>query len=90
MSKMQSVSKLFLLLVVILGGLFLVQQRMVGVEALLRWRHPEHGLMDPSRFIGLAEEAGFISSLSDWVLAEACRQLACWHAAELPRFVQAA
>ena len=58
-----------------------VHQRMVGVEALLRWRHPEHGLMDPSRFIGLAEEAGFISTLSDWVLAEACRQLACWHAA---------
>lgn len=59
----------------------MVQQRMVGVEALLRWRHPEHGMLDPSRFISLAEEAGFISTLSDWVLAESCRQLASWHAA---------
>lgn len=54
-------------------------QRMIGVEALLRWRHPEHGLLDPSHFIGLAEEAGFIKTLSDWVLSEACRQLAEWH-----------
>lgn len=56
------------------------RQRMIGVEALLRWHHPQHGLLDPSRFIGLAEEAGFIKTLSDWVLAEACRQLARWHA----------
>lgn len=55
------------------------RQRMVGVEALLRWQHPDHGLLDPSRFISLAEEAGFIKSLSDWVLAESCRQLARWH-----------
>ena len=54
---------------------------MFGVEALLRWRHPVHGLIDPPRFLSLAEEAGFIHLISDWVLDEACRQIAKWHAA---------
>jgi len=54
--------------------------RIVGVEALIRWRHPMHGLLNPSSFIDMAEELGLISSITDWVLGEACRQLVRWRA----------
>jgi diguanylate cyclase (GGDEF)-like protein/PAS domain S-box-containing protein len=52
--------------------------RIVGVEALIRWRHPLHGLLNPSSFIDMAEELGLINSITDWVLGEACRQLVRW------------
>jgi len=58
----------------------LSQQRAVGVELLIRWRHPALGLLMPGQFVALAEETGLICALSDWVLERACSQLAIWHA----------
>ncbi|WP_376771494.1 putative bifunctional diguanylate cyclase/phosphodiesterase [Micromonospora polyrhachis] len=50
----------------------------LGVEVLIRWRHPELGLLRPDAFIALAEETGFIVRLGGWVLAEACREASGW------------
>ncbi|MEH0821090.1 MULTISPECIES: putative bifunctional diguanylate cyclase/phosphodiesterase [unclassified Micromonospora] len=52
----------------------------LGVEALVRWRHPELGVLRPGSFIGLAEETGLIVRLGGWVLAEACREAESWGA----------
>lgn len=52
--------------------------RMIGVEALVRWQHPDRGLVSPGLFVPLAEETGQIHALGSWVLREGCRQLAAW------------
>jgi diguanylate cyclase (GGDEF)-like protein len=57
---------------------------MVGVEALVRWRHPERGLLTPDRFLALAEETGLVVAMDSWVLRAACGQVRRWRDDGLP------
>jgi EAL domain-containing protein (putative c-di-GMP-specific phosphodiesterase class I)/ActR/RegA family two-component response regulator len=56
----------------------LARGALVGVEALIRWNHPTHGLVFPDHFIGVAEACGAIDTMTEWVLREALRQVVCW------------
>ena len=51
----------------------------VGLEALIRWQHPDLGLVSPVQFIGLAEETGLIGPIGEWMLRESCKQAKAWH-----------
>lgn len=53
-------------------------KRVTGVEALLRWRHPQHGIISPVRFISIAEDSGMMGKIGEWVLRTACREARRW------------
>ncbi|PTS84943.1 GGDEF domain-containing protein [Pseudomonas sp. HMWF032] len=61
--------------------LCLHSQQLIGVEALVRWEHPQRGLVGPGEFIPIAEETGLISAIDAWVLQQSCRQMVAWQAA---------
>jgi diguanylate cyclase (GGDEF)-like protein/PAS domain S-box-containing protein len=56
----------------------LASNRLIGLEALLRWQHPRFGLLPPARFLPILESSGLIQSAGEWVIDSACRQLAAW------------
>ena len=70
--------------IVSLQGEALQGEPLLGFEALLRWRHPEHGLISPGEFVPVAEETGAIVEIGRWVLREACKQLKAWEARSEP------
>jgi diguanylate cyclase (GGDEF)-like protein/PAS domain S-box-containing protein len=63
--------------------------RLTGAEALLRWAHPEHGLVGPSRFMRVVEETGMIHAFGEWVLQTACNQIKAWNTLHGPPFAVA-
>jgi diguanylate cyclase (GGDEF)-like protein/PAS domain S-box-containing protein len=67
----------------------LASGKIIGVEALIRWNHPEHGMLVPASFIHIAEDSGLIIDIGSWVLNEACRQARAWQQSGLPEIVVA-
>ncbi len=63
----------------------LTNRVIVGVEALIRWQHPEHGIVPPDKFIPIIEDNNQIIAIGEWVLRTACAQLKAWHLAGLPK-----
>jgi EAL domain-containing protein (putative c-di-GMP-specific phosphodiesterase class I)/DNA-binding NarL/FixJ family response regulator len=63
--------------------LAIADDRILGAEALVRWQHPDHGLLGPGAFIGLAEEMGIVGQIGEWVLEAACADAAAWARAGL-------
>jgi EAL domain-containing protein (putative c-di-GMP-specific phosphodiesterase class I) len=57
---------------------------LLGCEALIRWNHPERGMVPPAQFIGVAEQCGLIADIGAWTLRAACAQIAQWKAARVP------
>ncbi|MGZ5008434.1 MAG: putative bifunctional diguanylate cyclase/phosphodiesterase [Methylobacter sp.] len=55
-------------------------ERIIGVEALIRWRHPEHGMISPAEFIPISEDCGLINPIGEWVLRQACEDMKTWQA----------
>ena len=62
----------------------LSDEKIIGVEALIRWNHPEHGLLHPDQFIPVADQSGVIIDIGEWVLNEACRQTKALHDGGFP------
>jgi diguanylate cyclase (GGDEF)-like protein/PAS domain S-box-containing protein len=63
----------------------LVTQKIIGAEALVRWQHPDLGLVFPNEFIGLAEETGLIVPIGEWIIKKVCEQSMKWQAAGYPK-----
>ncbi|MEN8180779.1 MAG: EAL domain-containing protein [Pseudomonadota bacterium] len=59
-------------------------ERIIGAEALIRWTHPEKGLIPPGEFLSIADESGLLSTLEAWIIDDACRQLKEWKEQKLP------
>ncbi|MCU0934219.1 MAG: EAL domain-containing protein, partial [Thiobacillaceae bacterium] len=67
----------------------IADQRIRGMEALIRWNHPQRGMVPPNEFIPIAEDCGLITPINEWVLAAACRQAGLWRDASLPSITMA-